>query len=520
MNTVPQLGETLSSVELLLQQQRYDEALPILNDLMEKNPDDRETHLYRLLVLRIFVLRHSLTCAASRSTQPSRTMARIGTTVASAVHAFELFYGPLRSFLRRRPQPAPRDPDSQLPSELAELTQQDKLAMKNQEPVAEIDSLLTKLANSERKIAELHAIRDCLSDTQCENHQLQAANQELQQEIDKINNLLQASESRLGEFTSRNEWVANRNSGLQSELVELKQQLHASRKMIEELQTQQKQLDGVKSENRQLQQEIENLRSQIGWSETRLAESARQNRQTADAYARLQTELAVLEQQVEEGQAKARELEAALQELANFESREMLFNGQKRELEAQIAHLQREISARSLADSAMAVERAKEEKKAPVVRSRARRNRSFGIVPACVIFAIAGSIAVGSLSVGPKELSGPKEPAVAAALISDKQLTPIEAAPAKRNPASVTTPGEHQIRTPKPAPPLPGTFKIIRPTQVYSGPSKNSQLIASVGPGMKINVVDSRHGWLEIRSKHGRPPGFVRQEAAVRVEQG
>jgi hypothetical protein len=36
---------------------------------------------------------------------------------------------------------------------------------------------------------------------------------------------------------------------------------------------------------------------------------------------------------------------------------------------------------------------------------------------------------------------------------------------------------------------------------------------------MKINVVDSRDGWLEIRSKHGRPPGFVRQTAAVRIDQ-
>jgi hypothetical protein len=35
---------------------------------------------------------------------------------------------------------------------------------------------------------------------------------------------------------------------------------------------------------------------------------------------------------------------------------------------------------------------------------------------------------------------------------------------------------------------------------------------------MKINVVDSREGWLEIRSKHGRPPGFVRQAAAVRID--
>jgi hypothetical protein len=44
-------------------------------------------------------------------------------------------------------------------------------------------------------------------------------------------------------------------------------------------------------------------------------------------------------------------------------------------------------------------------------------------------------------------------------------------------------------------------------------------LIASIGPGMKLNVVDSSNGWLEIRSKHGRPPGFIRQEAAIKIGQ-
>jgi hypothetical protein len=63
---------------------------------------------------------------------------------------------------------------------------------------------------------------------------------------------------------------------------------------------------------------------------------------------------------------------------------------------------------------------------------------------------------------------------------------------------------------------LRGTFKIIHPTEVYNGPSENSALIASIEPGMEIDVVDSRGGWLEIRSKHDGP-GFVRQEAAVKI---
>jgi hypothetical protein len=47
-------------IELLLQQQKYDEALPILSSLIEKNPSDRQARLCRLLVVRILILRRFL----------------------------------------------------------------------------------------------------------------------------------------------------------------------------------------------------------------------------------------------------------------------------------------------------------------------------------------------------------------------------------------------------------------------------------------------------------------------------
>lgn len=84
-------------------------------------------------------------------------------------------------------------------------------------------------------------------------------------------------------------------------------------------------------------------------------------------------------------------------------------------------------------------------------------------------------------------------------------------------PISVEPVRSAEKRAAKPAPRVRGSFQTVRPTQVFSGPSENSALIANIGAGMKLNVVDSKNGWLEIRSKHGRPPGFIRQEAAVRV---
>jgi hypothetical protein len=61
------------------------------------------------------------------------------------------------------------------------------------------------------------------------------------------------------------------------------------------------------------------------------------------------------------------------------------------------------------------------------------------------------------------------------------------------------------------------SYEVIQPTRVFSAPRADSQLIANIEPGTHVNVVDSRDGWLEIRSKHGRPPGFIRKDAAIRI---
>jgi hypothetical protein len=63
------------------------------------------------------------------------------------------------------------------------------------------------------------------------------------------------------------------------------------------------------------------------------------------------------------------------------------------------------------------------------------------------------------------------------------------------------------------------SYEIIRPTRVFSAPREDSQLVANVEPGTQVNVVDSRNGWLEIRSKHGRPPGFIPKASAIRIRQ-
>jgi predicted nucleic acid-binding Zn-ribbon protein len=61
-----------------------------------------------------------------------------------------------------------------------------------------------------------------------------------------------------------------------------------------------------------------------------------------------------------------------------------------------------------------------------------------------------------------------------------------------------------------------GAHTIVRPTPVYNEPSEESALITSLDPGTQVNVVAARRGWYEIRSRSGRPPGFIRQDGASR----
>lgn len=55
-----------------------------------------------------------------------------------------------------------------------------------------------------------------------------------------------------------------------------------------------------------------------------------------------------------------------------------------------------------------------------------------------------------------------------------------------------------------------GLYETTQPTAVYENPSSSSRVISQIGRGTRINVVSSTGDWLEVRSKHGNPPGYVR----------
>ena len=64
----------------------------------------------------------------------------------------------------------------------------------------------------------------------------------------------------------------------------------------------------------------------------------------------------------------------------------------------------------------------------------------------------------------------------------------------------------------------PGSYEVIRPTAVFAEPSGSSRRVSDIKKGTRVTVVGSAGDWLEVRSKHGNPPGFIRRDDAMFME--
>jgi biopolymer transport protein ExbB/TolQ len=58
-------------------------------------------------------------------------------------------------------------------------------------------------------------------------------------------------------------------------------------------------------------------------------------------------------------------------------------------------------------------------------------------------------------------------------------------------------------------------YQTVRSTSVFEEPSASSRKVGSIANGSRVRVVGSTDDWLEVRSKQGRPPGFIRRDDAV-----
>jgi len=74
--------------------------------------------------------------------------------------------------------------------------------------------------------------------------------------------------------------------------------------------------------------------------------------------------------------------------------------------------------------------------------------------------------------------------------------------------------GENRLANQIPSP-EPSFYEAVRGTSVFEEPSASSREVATIPKGSRVRVVGSTGDWLEVRSRQGRPPGFIRRDDAV-----
>ena len=157
--------------------------------------------------------------------------------------------------------------------------------------------------------------------------------------------------------------------------------------------------------------------------------------------------------------------------------------------------------------------------------------RRFGIFPMVLIVAAGGALMANLWNSQTVETSTPTLTAVLTPASVKKDVAPkvavgesepdatsapapIAAKEPSKSPAKETNEKAKPVPTASNQTRLTGTYEITQLSRVYAAPSEKSQLVGDIEPGVKVNVVNGKDGWLEIHSKYGRPPGFIRRESA------
>ena len=422
-------------------------------------------------------------------------------------------------------------------SQRSEIRSPARLMPTNEELLEKIPSLLSRQhEEGQRMVEELQTGQRQLAGTGCDNHELQG----------KIVNLLKqlhANERRLSESAREIQRIGHQNSKLQTEVTNLKQQLKASQakqqellnqlqatkstkidsispklagsqKTVDELQTPQNGRNSdtqqFQADNQELQAEITTVKDQSQTSE-RFNELANQNQRSAECHATRQTELP-------EPTRGAGQSEATTKEISQHSQEKLALHDDN---ETQVSPLGEQINP--LQEKAAPLDSNFQPPRKLALRSSGKRNRPVGIIPATAAIAIVGAIAIGfvrtSSDNGAANVPQGPSPSVAESRVTIRETStePGIAEAIEETESKITEVVKQTLATTS-APRLRGTFETVRPTGLFNGPSEESALIRTLAAGTKINVSNSRDGWLEARSMDGIS-GFVRQQAAVKTRE-
>lgn len=63
-----------------------------------------------------------------------------------------------------------------------------------------------------------------------------------------------------------------------------------------------------------------------------------------------------------------------------------------------------------------------------------------------------------------------------------------------------------------------GAYETRDSTPLFEQPSSSSRVVANIPGGTRVDVVNSKGDWLEVHSRRGNPPGFIRRQDAKFLE--
>lgn len=63
-----------------------------------------------------------------------------------------------------------------------------------------------------------------------------------------------------------------------------------------------------------------------------------------------------------------------------------------------------------------------------------------------------------------------------------------------------------------------GAYETRDSTPLFEQPSASSQVVANIPAGTRVEVVSAKGDWLEVHSRRGNPPGFIRRQDAKFLE--
>lgn len=447
------------------------------------------------------------------------------------------------------------------------------LRTKTQELLKEIATLQDDLDAAHRAIDELRAGKPAPTNdvTLAQVEQLRHANSQLDTQVEELRDRLQASEARMAGSTTVDSDSQQRQAQLENSLIELKQQLERSQARVRELESapvpdselnaaqQREETDKLEARIVQLEQSLNSAAEsacQADLLRQRLAESEKSAQELRDTLRQRDQELPRWREQLAASEEIKQRLLALQPVYSQLVAKQSALIDHQRAYHGELKSFAEFLSASHDGTIAPTVDKDSNPDSAGVaslptqlvltplaeangqatlaahangdgVASASQAKAGFGIFHALIALVVGGALVALFLS------QSSTQPSANAAKPLPQSAPAQKPAPQPASPpsevASADAPAKPAVEAPAPVKDTPKkippaavaaavVYQVTQPTRVFAAPAEYAQQVGEIEPGLKVTVVNARDGWLEIHSKNGRPPGFIRSHTAARID--